>query len=136
MKRVSRYCIVEEGIHLYRFRSFIKGERQIENLNVKFLIRISIWGRLVGVLTVFFGIFNIVQESITPIYDLFTAVFTVIGGYFLFQTGIAAKNILNGKSDESSGADNIFESYGYYLQITGSLFIIVIVALFFIFIIL
>ena len=136
MKRVSRYCIVEEGIHLYRFRSFIKGERQIENLNVRFLSRISIWGRIVGVLIVLFEVISLAQESITPIYDLIDAVITVIGGYFLYQTGIAAKNILNGKSDESRGANNIFESYSYYLQIMGVFFIIGIVALLFLFIIL
>src|SRR5690625_1630429 len=125
-----------EYTSIYIARCLIRGERHIEYLNRKLLHRISIWGRLVGALTVLFGIFNIALDSMTPIYDLFTADFPVIVGYFLFQTSIAAKNMLNGKSDESSGADNIFASYGYYLQITGSLFIIVIVALFFIFIIL
>src|SRR5690625_896308 len=87
-----------EYTHIYIGRSLIKGERNIEYLNRKFLHRISIWGRPVGVLTMLAGVISMAQLSVIPFYDIISNVVTVISGYFLYQTGEAAKNILNGKS--------------------------------------
>src|SRR5690625_7609983 len=122
------------NILIYIGRSLIKGERHIEYLNRKFLHRISIWGRLVGVLTMLAGVISMAQSSVIPFYDIISNVITVISGYFLYQTGAVAWIILNGKSDESSGANRIFEKYSYYIQIKGLLFILGIFFILFVFI--
>jgi len=79
------------------------------------------------------GVISMAQSSVIPFYDIISNVITVISGYFLYQTGEVAKNILNGKSDESNGANRIFEKYSYYLQITGLLFIVGIFVIIFVF---
>lgn len=96
-------------------------------MDEKILKRIGFWGRFVGIMTIVLGFIVAVEGLISSFVGAIPGIISISAGYFLFKTGKHAKRISNSDRFDSYGVGLIFENLGYFLQITGTLFIIALV---------
>jgi len=104
----------------------LKEEKSIEQVDV-FLTRIRFWGRFVGVMTVILGLLTAYQGLTTSLIGVIPGVISIMGGYFLYRTAMDASRLVKNQGNEMSNIRQLLEHYGYFLQVTGTLFTLAII---------
>lgn len=106
--------------------------RCIDQLNGVFLRRIHIWGKIVGVLTIFGGIAVVFKGFSISLIAPFPGIITTYLGYLLYMSGEQAKR-LNMSVDKIYQLDKLealLKNYSVYLLISCVIAVIVILFIF------
>jgi hypothetical protein len=78
-------------------------------------------------MTIALGSLIAVEGLFSSFVGAIPGIISILAGYYLFKTGKHARKISNNDRFDSYSVEPIFQNLGYFLQITGILFIIALV---------
>lgn len=91
-------------------------------MDTKTIKRISTWGKIVGIISMIFGILSALGGLFLFIVGAIPGLISTYLGYLIYKTGRAAGEYLEQESDEA--IVEMLEAYSKYLLVSGILVII------------
>jgi|SRR5699024_1660475 len=89
----------------------------MKHITKKYIMRISIWGRLVGILLTLYGLISIVMGFFTSIKYGMTGILTMILGVILFDVGREGKKLLRLEDADGRVLEGLVKKYSLYLVV-------------------
>jgi len=98
----------------------------LDNLDLRVISRISIWGRVIGAIAFVYGIVTTVTGLFAYLIGAIPGIFTILIGRYLYLTGKEAKKILQGHGNREYNVKQILTHYSYLVMTIGIMIIIVV----------
>lgn len=95
------------------------GVKSIENFQLKDIKRISFWGRLVGCITIIYGVIVALQGLFTSIIGALPGILAIFIGRFIYYSGAQAKALLQAKGKNLYAVDMLLNYMGLAFMLIG-----------------
>lgn len=93
-------------------------------LNPVYIKRISIWGRIIGIISILYGLIFMIVGFIESLLYSIPGIASILIGKLLFDVGQESKKALKYEKEEMYAAQQIIKKYGLLLLCLGVLIIL------------
>lgn len=99
----------------------------MEHFNAKDIKRVKLWGGIIGILFIFYGIFLFIQGLFSYVIGALPGVAAILMGKYIHDTRKEAQEIIQSKGNTVRAVDNMMRYISLFLLLAGILTIMIIV---------